>query len=497
VVPQPPEGQGKGKDRKRRKEIALSELHDLSALAQSAAIKARQFSCLELTEHYLNRIDEHGSKVGAFITVLADEASQQANALDKRLADELDSASLSPLFGTCAPVKDLDLLAGVRCTFGSKVFAQYVAEDDATFVTRMKTAGLVISGKTNTPEFGFPCYTENQLVPPARTPWDLERSAGGSSGGAAAAVCAGLASIAQGSDGGGSIRIPASVTGLVGIKPARGRVTFAPLTQAPGELAVLGPLARTVADAAALLDVMAGPGLGDSMAPPPTPKSTFLAAANRDPGRLRIGRFNQPIIADTKVHPDVLKVYEETSKLLAELGHEIIDIERPYGPEVVPRFEELWSVGAASISVPPESEHLLMPLTSYLRQRGRDVSGAQLAGAITTMRMLSRDAITATDPYDVVLTPTLAKLPSFVGGLRDDADPAADFQAEKEFTPFTSPFNVSGQPAMSLPVGTSEAGLPIGVQIVGRPNDEVTLISLAAQLEAQVQWQDRKPPIWD
>ena len=485
------EGQGKG-----REVAVLAQLHDLTALEQSAAIKRRETSCVDLTRHYLQRVEEHNHAVGAFITVMADAAMAQAAELDQELASTPDVSALSPLFGTVVPVKDVDLVEGVRCTFGSKAYEDFVAPQDAVFVTRMKRAGLVISGKTNTPEFGFPCYTENEIANPARTPWDLSRSAGGSSGGAGAAVASGLASAAQGSDGGGSIRIPASVTGLVGIKTARGRITTAPLSEDLGGLAGLGPLARTVADAAALLDALAGPGIGDAFPPAPKSDATFLSAAGAPVGQLRIGRFKDPILVETTVHPEILGAYEAASELLAAMGHEIVDIERPYGPEVVPQFEIVWTVGAATIPLPRGGEERLMPLTRYLRDRGMRVTGPELAQAISYMRTLSRTAIEAMDPYDVVLTPSLAQLPALIGGLRDDDDPAAGFEAEKEFTPFTSPFNVSGQPAMSLPFAMSASGLPIGLQIVGRPNDEATLISLAAQLEAHVRWQDRHPPLW-
>lgn len=452
---------------------------------------------MELVSQYLQRVDEHDRTVGAFITVMAETAMIRATELDRELARTPDVSELSPLFGTVVPVKDLDLVEGVRCTFGSKSYEDFVAPQDALFVARMKEAGLVISGKTNTPEFGFPCYTENEIADPARTPWDLSRSAGGSSGGAAAAVATGLASAAQGSDGGGSIRIPASVAGLVGIKTSRGRITSAPLPEDVGGLPVLGPLARTVADAAALLDVLAGPSLGDAFPPAPSPGSSFLAAAGEPPGRLRIGRFCEPMIVDTEVHPECLAAYESASALLADLGHEVVDIERPYGPEVMRRFKHVWTVAAATIPLPEGGGEFLMPLTSYLRELGKQVSGADLANAVAYMRNVSREAIIAMDPCDVVLTPTLAQLPARVGDLRDDSDPAADFRAQSEFTPFTSPFNVSGQPAMSLPFAMSASGLPIGIQIVGRPNDEATLIRLAAQLEAHVRWQDRKPPLWE
>lgn len=474
----------------------MSELHDLTALEQAAAIKAREVSPVELTEHYLRRTEALDATVGAYITRTPELALDQARAAERAVLDADDPGQLPVLHGTVVPVKDLHFQAGVRCTLGSAVYDIVPAADDHA-VARMLAGNLVTPGKTNTPEFGLPCYTENDIAPPARTPWDLTRSAGGSSGGAAAAVAAGLAAAAQGSDGGGSIRIPASVCGLVGIKTSRGRVSTGPLRDAVGELPVIGPLARTVRDAAALLDVLVGAFPDDPYpAPPLLPGATFLAAADRDPGRLRIGRYRTPVIIDTEVHPDCIEAYERTTALLTDLGHEVVDIAPPFAREMVPQFERLWSVLALLTPVAPHDEERLLPLTRWLRGRGAEVTGIELASTVSLMRLASRGAIQATAAYDAVLTPTLAQPPAPVGGLRDDADPAQDFRRQKEFTPFTAPYNVSGQPAITLPLHWNDDGLPIGVQLVGRPYDEVTLISLAAQLEAAAPWHGRRPALW-
>ncbi|MFN8169193.1 MAG: amidase [Candidatus Nanopelagicales bacterium] len=477
----------------------MSELHELTALEQAAAIRRREISSLELAEHYIARTDATGDTVGAYITRTDDLAREMARAADRRVADADPDEPLGALLGTVVPVKDLNFLAGVRCTLGSVAYDMTPFGDD-NVVTRMKQGGVVITGKTNTPEFGLPCYTEPAVAPPARTPWDLTRSAGGSSGGAAAAVAAGLVSAAHGSDGGGSIRIPASVTGLVGIKPARGRISSGPLRDPVGELPHQGVLARTVRDAAALLDVMAGPFPDDPFPAPPLPAGqSFLAAAEREPGRLRIGRYATPVIADVEVDPVCLAAYEEASALLVELGHDVEDVPPPFAPAQVVSFEAVWAVLGLLTPVAPEDEERLMPLTRHLRERGRAVSGIELAGSVSMMRLIARTVINATAAYDAVLTPSLAQPPALVGGLRDDADPAADFEAQKAFTPFTSPYNITGQPAMSVPLHWAEVDgttLPVGVQLVGRPYDESTLISLAAQLEAARPWAHRRPPVW-
>ncbi|MFN8148156.1 MAG: amidase [Candidatus Nanopelagicales bacterium] len=476
----------------------MTELHELSALEQAALVRRREVSSVELTEHHLRRADALDAAVGAFITRADDLALDLAAAADARVAAAQPDEVLPALLGTVVPVKDLDALAGVRMTGGSVVF-DVVPEQDDHVVALMRAAGLVLSGKTNAPEFGLPCYTEPDVAPPARTPWDLSRSAGGSSGGAAAAVAAGIAAAAQGNDGGGSLRIPASVCGLVTIKPSRGRISNAPWPDSLGELTTHGPLARTVADAAALLDVMAGPTPGDVLVPRPLADGdSFLAAAGRAPGRLRIGRYAVPVIAETDVDPVVLAVHDDASRLLESLGHEVEDIEPPFGPDQVHAFEAVWSILALGVPLDPADEDRLRPLTRWLRERGRSVSGEQLSASVSLMRSLTRRTVESTYAYDAVLTPTLAALPAPVGGLRDDADPAADFEAQKRFTPFTSPYNISGQPAVSLPLGWPEvdgAELPVGVQLVGRPGEEALLVSLAAQLEAAAPWAHRRPPL--
>jgi amidase len=251
-----------------------------------------------------------------------------------------------------------------------------------------------------------------------------------------------------------------------------------------------------------MLDLMAVPMPGDPhWAPPLPPGETFLGHAERAPARARIGRFATPVIAETIVHPDCLASYAKASQLLAALGHDIVDIPPPFGTEKVPAFERVWSVLALLAPVPPEQEDDLMPLTRWLRDRGRGVSGAEYSASIATMQATARRAIEAWQDYDAILTPTLAQPPAPVGGLRDDVDPAADFEAQKAFTPFTSVYNITGQPAITLPIGWTATGdgspqLPIGVMLAGKPAGEAALLSLAAQLEAADPWVGRHPPGW-
>src|SRR5215471_18946787 len=357
----------------------MTQIHDLTVLELAAAVRQRELSPGEITGHYLDRIERLNAGVGAFYTVTADLARDQASQAEKALTQAGDPRSLPPLTGVPIPVKDMNMVAGVRQTLGSLVYEDNIPEEDDHVAAALRAAGAVITGKTATPEFGLPCYTETRIGPPARTPWDLSRSAGGSSGGAAAAVASGLAPAAQGSDGAGSIRIPASVCGLFGIKPTRGRVSSAPVVPDIAGLSTDGPLARTVADAALLLDVMTGNRPGDMYTLPPLPAGeTFLGYARRDPGRLRIGRTLRHAVGDGEVHPECVAAYEEASALLAGLEHEVEDIQSPFGPEVVPMFETLWYAMATLTPVPAAGEERLLPLTRYLRERGRATSAADL-----------------------------------------------------------------------------------------------------------------------
>nr|WP_218849484.1 amidase [Nocardioides perillae] len=471
-------------------------MHDLTALDLGALVAAGGVSPVELVEHFLGRADRDA--VGAFVTLTPDRALDAARALGARPADA------GPLWGVPTAVKDLHPTAGVRTAYGSPVWADHVPTESDAVVHALEAGGLVSLGKTATPELGSPCYTEPEGHPPSVTPYDPARMAGGSSGGAAAAVAAGLLPLAPGSDGGGSIRIPASCCALVGLKPSRGRVSGAPAYGDPVGLATPGPIARTVRDAAALLDVLAGRLPGDpSWAPPPSGR--FLDACDREPRRLRVARFAEPVITDTVVDPACLAAWEDVSARLAALGHDVVDVPVPLPRAAVADFETCWAVLTALPPVPAGQEHLLRPLTRWLRARGEAVSGPDFGRAVGAVRRHAAVALTALAAYDVVLTPTLASPPLPVGAIRDDADPAADFAAQKAFTPFTSSWNVTGSPAVSLPWGWTGgargAGLPVGVMLAGRPAEEELLLGVAAQLEADAAtrgpaWGEVHPPGW-
>jgi len=465
----------------------VGELHDLTALEQGAAVARGEVSPRELADHYLDRAQRHSDGVGAYVTLTPEVAREQADRLAAELRDTGDGAAgaRSPLHGVPVPVKDLNLTAGIRTTFGSAAFRDFVPDVDDSVVVRLRDAGTVLLGKTSASELGLPCYTEPDLAPPSRSPWAPDRMAGGSSGGAAAAVAAGLAPVAHGNDGGGSVRIPASCCGLVGLKPARGRVSGGPVRGDVSGLPCEGVLARTVRDAAALLDVMAGPTPGDPHWAPPLPSGeSFLGHAGREPGRLRVARFVTPVIGHAAVHDECLTAYDRTTRLLTELGHQVEEIAAPFTAEVVPLFETVWSVLPTLAPVPQGREELLRPLTRWLRERGRSVAASDFALALATLQVLARRAVRAMVEYDAVLSPTLAQPPLPVGALRDDDDPAGDFAAQEAFTPWTALWNLTGQPAVSLPLHVTDAGLPVGVMLAGRPAGEAGLLSLAAQMES-------------
>ncbi|MET8044639.1 amidase [Micromonospora sp. NPDC005215] len=469
----------------------MAEPHDLTALEQAAAIARGELSSVDLVEHHLRRVAALGDIVGAFVTVTEDLARQAA-----RAADAAPTEARGPLHGVPTAIKDLTLTAGVRTTFGSAAFIDFVPPVDADVVRFIKAAGLVSLGKTTTSELGCSLYSEGRVAPPARNPWQLAYTAGGSSGGAAAAVAAGLVPVAQGSDGGGSLRIPASLCGLVGYKPSRGLVSGGPLGSGAFGLPTSGPLGRTVTDVAALLDVMAVPVPGEPYLSPTAPPGGYLAVARHAaPGPLRIGRFTTPMLADEPVHPDCVAAVDRAAALLTAAGHEVVEVAPPLGPAAWPLFEILWYVLALA-PVPPQREAELLPLTRLLRARGAEISAGALAATLGELQAQVRAGARRTAGYDLLLCPTLAAPQAPVGWFTADGDPAADFDRQRRFSPYCAIFNVTGDPSVSLPVGATTDGLPVGVLLTGRYGDDARLIATAAQLENSSGGWDRHPAIW-
>jgi amidase len=474
----------------------MADLHDLSALEQAAAIRAREVSPAELVAYQLDRAERLGPALGAFITMTPERALDQARRAEQRILRGVDD--LPPLFGVATAIKDLTPTAGVRTTYGSKAFAEHIPERDAYSVSLLAGAGTISLGKTNTPEFGLCPYTDNDLAGPARTPWAPDRGAGGSSGGAAVAVAAGLIPFAHGNDTGGSLRIPASGCGVVGLKPSRGRVSEGPDEPDALGITVQGPVARTVADAAAVLDTLAVPMPGDPFwVPPLPPGETFLGHARSDPGRLRVARYAVPA-SGVPVDPACLAAWEEASTLLAEMGHEVIDIATPFGRETSEYFITVLAMKSLAIDVDEASEALLRPVTRTWRELGRALTEADYAAAMSGSRLAARHSIEATSGYDIVLTPTLAMVPQAVSFFTEEGTggPEANINRQGHYSAFTAPYNLTGQPAISLPLHWTEEGLPIGVMLAAQPAGEATLLSVSAQLEAARPWAARHPPCW-
>jgi amidase len=386
-------------------------------------------------------------------------------------------------------VKDLTETAGVRTTFSSRAFADYVPAADAAVVRRMKNAGFVVLGKSNTPEFGSTCVTESVLNGACRNPWDATRTPGGVSGGVGASAAPVALPLAHGSDGGGSIRIPAACCGLFGIKPSRGRVSPAPFVSGSLELSQSGPLSVSVRDAAAFLDVIAGYEPGDAHWAPP-PQRPFLDEIGADPGRLRIAFTAEPPIP-CPVDDALVGVARDAAEALAALGHEIVDQTPPWVDDaLLSTFAKLWQIGPALYPVP--DHELLEPLNRTLAAAAHETSSVVYAQNVAGLQRLARRIVMFWHDIDVVLTPGLAKLPVPIGWVFEPEDPWEQFERGGEFTPFTPIVNVTGQPAAMVPFGVVD-GLPVGVQLIGRPADEATLFRLAAQIERAHPWAQRLP----
>ena len=450
----------------------------VDALAQAAAVRAGDVSPRELTEAAIARIEATNPELNFVVT----DAFEQALATEP--AD-------GPFRGVPMLVKDLNDTAGIRTTYSSRAFANYVPSGDTATVRRIKDAGFVVLGKSNTPEFGITCVTESELNGACRNPWRTDVTPGGSSGGAAAAVAAGVLPLAHASDGGGSIRIPASCCGLFGLKPSRGRVSPAPWVSGSLELGQNACVSVTVRDAAAFLDVVAGYEPGDAHWAPP-PERPFLDEVGADPERLRIAFTCEPPIP-YPVDPHVAAVARNAADALAALGHDVFERTPAWHDEhLLAAFAHLWQVAPALFPVADDS--LLMPLNRTLAQTARTTSSVELSQAVTALQRLARRVVAFWEDVDILLTPTLAMLPVPIGWVFEPEDPWEQFRRGAEFTPFTPIVNVTGQPAMSVPFGEVD-GLPVGVQLIGPPAGEALLFRLAGQLEAAHPWADRLPSV--
>ncbi len=448
-------------------------------------VRRREISPVELVETALSRIELLDSRLGSMVTVDAEGALEAASAA----ADRAGAEDAAPFLGVPTAIKDLHVTDGMRTTFGTASMAEFVPNYDEWSVGRLRSAGFILLGKTNVSEFGTVPYTESALLGPARNPWDLDRSPGGSSGGAGAAVAAGLIPVAHASDGGGSVRIPASACGLFGIKPARGRISNAPqYGEQVGGLSTVGLITRDVGDAAAMLDEMHGYVAGDPnwASPPDRP---FAKDARGDPPALRVG-----LALSSPLHTfgaESLDVAQETAELLTGLGHVVEPIDLPVTEQLISDFRTLWTARVSALPVDPDG---LEPYNRFLFEEGASYTAPDLLKALTSAQLLARAIVRAALSVDVVACPTLTRDPLRIGEL-EGLDHDATFAANIDYVGLTPLANLTGQPAMSVPLGTSERGLPVGMQFIGPPDGESTLLRLAGQLERATPWAARRPAL--
>jgi amidase len=462
---------------------------ELAGLVRSGELTAR-----ELVEASLERIEELNPKLNAFVDVDAERALATA--------DRIGPGDERPFAGVPVAIKNNRPVEGLRLTYGCSLMADNLCEYDHNITRRLKDAGFVIVGTTTLPEYGILPTSEARLFGPTRNPWDLERTPGGSSGGAAAAVAAGIVPVAHGNDGGGSVRIPAACCGLVGLKPTRGRISAAP-ELGDSSLGIDGMLTRTVADTAAILDVLAGYEPGDATWAPP-PLEPFAEAAAREPGRLRIAATTLPPIPDAVVDPACAGAVAEAAELLRSLGHEVEEVTPPWQIEGLSElFGAVFSVHI-SLSIAysgmvagrePTAEDM-EPMSWAIFSMVKKLGAVESMAAVVQLQSHTRRLVSFLEPYDALLTPALAERPLPLGTLDTAApEPMSTFTRSGLFTPFTPVFNASGQPGISVPLYEGEDGLPLGVQIVGRPAGEGALLALAAQLEEARPWAQRRAPL--
>jgi amidase len=467
-------------------DLMFTPVAELAALVRGGALSAT-----ELVSVALARIDALDGEVNAFVEVDAERALAAAA--------EIAPGDQRPFAGVPIAIKSNRPVAGLCMDFGSKFLAGHRPSYSAYLVRRLRDAGFVVVGTTNMPEFGILPTTEPRYTGVTRNPWDPERTPGGSSGGSAAAVAAGLVPLAHGNDGGGSIRTPAACCGLVGLKPSRGRVSLGP-DMGDSFLVSDGVLTRTVAETAQALDVLAGYEVGDATWAP-RPVEPYAAAVRRDPGRLRIAMTAaNPLGVD--VDAECVRGMHRAGELLASLGHEVEEAAPAYpGADTLDLFLSAFgpavSLGVAygeTLRGRPPTDDEIEPLTRAVLERSQAMSATSYLAAVAQLQAIARGIVAFFADYDVLLTPALAERPLRIGEVHGCGDdPMADLARSGRFTPFGAMSNVTGQPAVSVPVDLGEDGLPTAVQLVGKPLGEDTLLQVAAQMEAARPWTAQRP----
>jgi amidase len=466
----------------------------MDATTMAELVRDKEVKSIELVEAAIERVERLNPTLNAVITPMYDIAREAARA-------ELPQGHFT---GVPFLLKDiLATYAGVPMAWGSAFTKDYVPDRDSELVVRQKRAGLITIGKTNTPEFGILPTTEPHAFGPSRNPWNTERTTGGSSGGSSAAVAAGIVPMAHANDGGGSIRIPASCCGLFGLKPTRARNPMGPAVgDVMGGLAVEHCVSRSVRDSAALLDATSGPDIGDPYWAPP-PERPYLEEVGTPPRQLHIG-FTTQSQTGSPVHEDCVKAVLDAAKLCEELGHQVDEFNPDIdGQAMVGPFITAWSAGCswtvdgmALVTGKEPTEDQFEILTWALYNMGREQSASAYLMAVTALQALSRQVAHMFVDFDIWLTPTLAEPPVPLGTFESPPDnPIYGLMRSADFVPFTPICNVTGQPAMNVPLYWNEEGLPVGTHFIAHFGDEATLFRLAAQLEEARSWADRRPPV--
>ncbi len=462
----------------------LTDLAFTSALKQAQLIRDRQVTPLELTELYLSRIEKYNPLLGCFYHVAQESAIADAQQKTEQLAQTTDTSDLPPFFGVPIGIKDSKFVVDMPITFGVAALKDQIATYDEGVITKIRQAGFIILGKTATSQLSSFPYTEPEGFAPTRNPWNLEYTPGGSSGGSSSAVAAGLCSIALGGDGGGSIRGPAACCGLVGIKPSRGRISLAPVGDRLSGLGTHGTLTRTVADAAAFLDIAAGYITGDPYWLD-NPEIPFLAATQQTLPALKIG-FTTSLAPVGEPAPECQQSVAKIVQQLQTMGHTVIPQAIDLTPLIEP-FKTVWATAVASSGIPPEA---LSSLNQWvLTQSG--TAGEYLQG-VTQMQLIARQLVSLFTEIDVLIAPTYMH-PTIKIGAWADLSPEDAFQQIVNWILPCPAYNVTGQPVINIPAGFDSNNVPIGVQLVGKPNAETTIITLASQLEQAQPWSQLYP----
>ena len=468
--------------------MANDELCWMSAADLAAAVSRKKISPVDVVDAVLARIEKL-ERLNAYVTVVADGARKAARAAERAVMKK--GARLGPLHGVPFSVKDLVITNGVRTTFGTPLYKDHVPTEDAPMVERLKAAGAIMLGKTNTPTFGWIGATHNLLFGATRNPWNLERTPGGSSGGASAAVSAGLGPLAIGTDGGGSIRIPSSFAGIFGLKPSFGRIPTYPASAA-WSLSHVGPMTRTVKDAALMMNVCAGPDERDVYSLPAAPVD-YVRALKGSLRGLRVA-YSDSLGYAKILDPEVRAATAQAARVFREFGCRVEEV-NPGWPSPFEAWRPIFAGGIAARLAP------------YLGERDKIDAGLlriideTLKASPTVYVQAWFDRLAWWQhprqffaKYDLLLTPTLA-CPAFKVGLDNATEIAGKPVPEWAWTPFTYPFNLTGQPASSVPCGFTASGLPIGLQLVGRRFDDVTVLRASAAFEAARPWAHKRPPL--